>query len=252
MAKPPPNTGPAGGRPVPPPTGPGANFDARLQALKDRLKGAGPKQTDALKRKIQNVHARQYLQGQKHAPDPTLPFDAQYESTVAGLNRDRDVAAGQAGYQQQRIQSAYGFDNPAANPYSRAAMLQRSFNQNNAQTMNSMAARGQLYSGATQTQMDTNVRDFGQAWDTARTDYEDQLRGISDDMLGAANDYTSGLAKAEADRLARALEIDVDPAEAPAAPDYVKKFLHQQKQKGKPKGGKNDEPDKGKGKGGKK
>lgn len=235
MPQPPPNTGPAGGRPVPPPTGPGANFDARLDALRKRLKGAGPKREDAIRKRIQNVRARQYLQGQKHAPDPTLPFDAQYDSTVAGLNRDRDVAAGQAAYQQQRAQSAYGFDNPAANPYSRAAMLQRSFNENNAQTVNSMAARGQLYAGATQSQMDTNVRDFGQAWDTARTDYQDQLRGITDDLTGAADEYTAGLAKAEADRLARALEIDVDPAEAPATPDYVKKFLHWQKQQKKDK-----------------
>lgn len=152
--------------------------------------------------------------GKKPGPTP-LPFDATYDSTISSATRDRDMALQNNAYEQQRLQSAYGFDNPAANPYSRAALLTKSYQQRDLGSINSMAARGQLYSGSTQNALNTNLDEFGQAYDAARTSYEDELRAVGDKSVQAQNAYSDTASQALSDALARALDQDVDPLYAP-------------------------------------
>lgn len=95
----------------------------------------------------------------------------------------------------------------ASNPYSRAAMLQRSYNQNQRASLNTMASRGQLYSGATQNQANANVSNYGSAYDALSKDFGSRLSQIgiqrqdASDRFRAANETASRKAVDEASRL---------------------------------------------------
>lgn len=214
--------------------GPGIpnGYGVRISRLRQQIKqGVGDKKQKQLRNRISNLRSERYLKGQKNRPDPTLPFDAQYDTTVSGLARNRDVALQNNAYQRQQTQSMYGFDNPLANPYSKAALLQRSFDQFNRGTVNSAAASGQLYSGSTQSALDTGLYNFGQDWNAAQSDYQNELRALTDKDVAAQNEYQEGVQAAEAKRLASALEQEIDPDAAPDTPDSVKNYIQSQRKR---------------------
>lgn len=200
------------------------NYADRIHRLKGRLDNKGANK-GKLRGRISDLRAQQYLSNQKNRPDPTLPFNAEYDATVAGATRNRDIALQNNAYARQQAQSAYGFDNPLANPYSKAALLQRSFDQFNQGTVNSSAAAGQLYAGSTQNALDAGMYDFGQQWNAGQTEYQNSLRDLTNLDLQANSEYADTVQQAEAKRLEAALAEGIDPGAAPGKPKNVKGYI---------------------------
>jgi hypothetical protein len=112
---------------------------------------------------------------------PTQPYtpppDPNLQAKQGLLTRARDDAYGQIQYDEGRVKQEYGFDD-VSNPFSRAALLQRSFQERQRGTTNTLAARGQLYSGAIQNQRALDQRGYDQAYDSTKRSYDDALQGI--------------------------------------------------------------------------
>lgn len=131
--------------------------------------------------------------------------------------------------QERSLGIAYGMGqfggDAASNPYSRAAMLQRSYNQNQRATTNTMASRGQLYSGATQNAANTNTFNYGSAYDALSKDFgarQSQIgtqRQAASDTLASANESAYRQSISDASR-----QFPVTRENAPRMPK-PKKFV---------------------------
>ena len=131
--------------------------------------------------------------------------------------------------QERSLGIAYGMGqfggDAASNPYSRAAMLQRSYNQNQRATTNTMASRGQLYAGATQNAANTNTFNYGSAYDALSKDFgarQGQIgtqRQAASDALAAANESAYRRSISDASR-----QFPVTRENAPRMPK-PKKFV---------------------------
>jgi hypothetical protein len=146
-----------------------------------------------------------------------LPVDPTYDAQIGAYTRTRDdTVAGLQGQRTSGLLSAgynatYDANGNVAslaydpnNPYSQAALARTVYQQSKTGTNNSMAARGQLYSGAltnAQNQNDTNFNVGENSRQTALTNF---LNGITTGQTAAKNDYTTNFANAGADRLGRA------------------------------------------------
>lgn len=90
------------------------------------------------------------------------PVNPALDGLIAGIDKDRDTTVGQLEARRPQVLADYGYKATgygsdgaalgltfdASNPFSKAALLLRNYNQQQAGTKNSMAARGQLFSGA--------------------------------------------------------------------------------------------------------
>jgi hypothetical protein len=110
------------------------------------------------------------------APPPDVggrPLDP--AEIAAGVSANRNVALSNANttYQQGYLDQTYGYgDTGAANPYSRAALLQESYQRSQLGTTNNYAARGQLYSGAYDRMQGENQHQYSIAEDANRRQYD--------------------------------------------------------------------------------
>lgn len=149
------------------------------------------------------------------ASDPAAggpPVDPVYDNTIGTLQRTRDTTLAGLTGQRTRTLADYGYNegvggsltvNPN-DPFSKAALLQRTYDQRRTGNTNSYAARGQLYSGALQNAQD--AANFGQLRDS------DQLQKALINFLagntGARNtaqtNYELGAGQALGDRIVRA------------------------------------------------
>jgi hypothetical protein len=169
-----------------------------------------------------------YLQalqaGGTQPANSSTPFDAGLTSAygTADTNYANTLAAINA--QQPAIQRTYGFNESGevdpSNPFGRAQLLQRSYQQSKRGTNNSMAARGQLYSGATQRALNDAQFNY-QANDAAlRNEYGQRLAELSAQRAVAANTRNDAKASAYWDWVQQQLQARaVNPAgEVPEAP----------------------------------
>lgn len=160
------------------------------------------------------------------------PVDPAYDQTVAALGSRRDSTVSGLQGQQTAGLLDYGFtaqSNPTtgvpdlatlsfdpSNPFSRAALLKRRYDQAKMGTTNSYAARGQLYSGAArEAQNNLGFQQQG-ANDALLKALGNFLLGNQGQQQQAATDYELGVAQAGADRIARAPS---NPAYSPVVPD---------------------------------
>lgn len=161
-----------------------------------------------------------------------LPLDPTYEATIGGLQKKRDELL--AGYTAQRPRvladygyTAAGYDSSGAptglafdpnNPYSRASLAKKVYDQNQAGTQNSMAARGQLYAGSLDSAKAFNESRYQQGSDALLKSLTEQLVGIAQGERGAKTDYELGAGQAYGDSVSRAQNAPPAPvAAAPAA-----------------------------------
>jgi hypothetical protein len=150
-----------------------------------------------------------------------MPFDAGYESQVANINRDLQNTLGQTTYEEQQAKQEYGIDDPS-NPYSRAALLQRSYEQGQTGATNQYAASGQLYSGALQNARTENTFQLGAQQDALQRGYQDLLNQLAQRRTAAQQSAGESTSLALNERIARALEARTEdpgppPMAAPAA-----------------------------------
>jgi hypothetical protein len=117
---------------------------------------------------------------------------------------------GQAGatYQLGQLQQEYGYgETGAANPYSRAALLQESFQRSKLGTTNNYAAGGQLYSGAYGRAQGENQRQYSIGENANRRAYDQAVYGVNYGQAQNAATYGIGMDDAAYEALLRALGI---------------------------------------------
>lgn len=145
---------------------------------------------------------------------PALPPDAAYEQSVAALGSQRDVTlAGLASEKQQGLLD-YGYTQDQSgglafdpnNPYSRAAVLKRHYDESRGSNTIGLAARGQLYSGALQNAQDYANRNELQSSDQLQKQLLAFLGRNTAAGAQAGSAYETGVGAAGSDRLQRAIE----------------------------------------------
>lgn len=110
-------------------------------------------------------------------------------------------------YTQDPSTGAYGTDLSVdpANPFSKMALLQRSYEQQKAGTMNSYAADGQINSGAYQRMKRENQFQNDAGNDELKKAFRRLLQGANQDRLAAADQYSASLGSAGSEALRLAL-----------------------------------------------
>lgn len=168
------------------------------------------------------------------SPGPaTLPLDPSYDATLAALTHSRDDSLAGLAQQQTSTLSNYGygatFDDQGnvtgltfdpSNPYSQAALLRKNYQQAKTGTANSMAARGQLYAGASQQAQDIQDNSYLQREDALQKALTSALVGLAQRRRQVGTNFETQSAQAFGDRVARAANSDTGESAlaSPAAP----------------------------------
>lgn len=96
-----------------------------------------------------------------------------------------------------RLGAEYGFDANGNidpnNPYSRAALLQQSYKNQQTGNTNSYAAAGHYYSGALQNAQDETTRRYNIGYDQLQRGYGDASMGALQGLLGAYTGAAGGV-----------------------------------------------------------
>lgn len=151
-----------------------------------------------------------------------MPFDTQYESSVSGLGRSRDQQLADITAQQGQLGSSYGYDQAGnidvSNPFSRRQLLVENYARARKGAGTSMAAQGQLYSGAYQNQQNYLANRGLQDEDALKRDYQAQAQALIGQRNRVMSGYDEGVDKAGWDRFAAAAgQVPEDPGAPPAA-----------------------------------
>lgn len=163
------------------PSGKGGVHSIRVsrQIINDRRR----KINAALRANAQEVNARRRAAAKadfmKNAQAPDYRDDENYGRTVAIANAQLQNAITGVESQRRELGINYGLGemggSVVSNPYSRAALLQKSYDQNQRRTQNAMAAAGQLYSGSTQNARNFNTGNYSQGRDSLQKDFDARL-----------------------------------------------------------------------------
>lgn len=151
-------------------------------------------------------------------PDPIYQSDVGlagygYQNNLAGINYDRTDLAQTTGF------NAEGGLDPT-NPFSIAANITRRYQQQQAGTTNSMAAAGQLYSGALNRARGEDYYQYQRSYDSARRSASRGFQDLKEREGSAYFNYATGLNQANSDRLGRLDPNDTVPS-TPAQPAPV-------------------------------
>lgn len=144
-------------------------------------------------------------QGSQSTPRPPDPG---LENAQLVANRGVAISRGNAAYDTGNLGFDYGY-NPdgsinTANPYSRAALYQKQYEESKLGTTNSLAAQGQLYSGAMANAQGRNDSAYGQNEAGNRLAFQRGLHGIQTGQLGALANAGMGVSNSDFDALLRA------------------------------------------------
>ncbi len=124
-------------------------------------------------------------------------YGKQRDATLASLTQRRTSTLSDYGYDQN-----LAFD--PNNPFSRAALLKRHYDQSRTGDVNNYASRGQLYAGSLQNQL--NERNFGQQQgeDSLQKQLIKFLANNAEQTNKAGTDYELNVMNAGAAKLDRA------------------------------------------------
>lgn len=154
------------------------------------------------------------------AQQPVMPWDigAANDEAAAGKNLGNKLTGLNAGWLMK--QQEYGLEgqwaDAASNPYSRSALLQRSYNNAKAGTTNS--AGQQLYAGSFINAQNSNTHNFNMGRDELQRNYAQDNAQYVAGKAGAEDEYRERLSQAGWDRINAGLEAPLEPAPAAAKP----------------------------------
>lgn len=134
------------------------------------------------------------------------PIDPQYEAYRLSAQRNMAIGNADATYQRGVLDQEFGYGaGGAANPYSRAKLLEESYKRSKLGTTNSYASSGQLTSGAYGRQQGENQRQYSISADQNRRAYDQAVYGINLGQAQNAANYGIGLDDQRFQALIRAL-----------------------------------------------
>lgn len=150
----------------------------------------------------------QQAQAAQAAPPAPQPFDPALEAQKLTAGRNIALGNAESAYQTGNLNFDYGY-NPdgtlnTANPYSRAALYQLGYENQKRGTTNSMAAQGQLYSGAIGNQRNTDARGYAINEANNRLAYQRAQHDVQSNRLGTYANNAIGVGSGDFDSLLKA------------------------------------------------
>jgi hypothetical protein len=149
-----------------------------------------------------------------------MPWDVQaYNDEAGALKR---LANTQTGLDTNWLlqEQRYGTQGPWAdaktNPYSEAALLQRSYENGQRGSKNSYAAQGHLYSGALVNARNSNTHAFDLGRNQLEGDRALAFAKYQSERTGAEDDYRNAVSEAGWNRVNAGVEQEPEPEAAPA------------------------------------
>jgi hypothetical protein len=129
------------------------------------------------------------------------PYDPAAANAALIGNRNVALSKGEGAYQLGNLGFDYGY-NPdgsinTANPYSRAALYQLAYANSKRGTTNSLAARGQLYSGAMVNAQNENDRSYAQNEAANRLAFQRAVHGVQSGQLNTYANAGTGVSDAD-------------------------------------------------------
>jgi hypothetical protein len=159
---------------------------------------------------LQALQASAAVQGTPGTPtySPTpQPVDPALESARQGAQWNVSLADSNAGFQRGETAWGTGYNADgslnASNPYSQAMLLQDEYKRGQAGTNNSMAAQGQLYSGARLNAQARNDRLYAQGSAAQKDNARQTYHGIGYGQLQSYGSNALGTSSADYDALRR-------------------------------------------------
>jgi hypothetical protein len=176
------------------------------------------------------IKSTKYAQGMGAAPQPgaaapvqaqpVMPWDAAAANSegAALQKRNNSLTGLDSGW--LREQQDYGLEgpwaDPASNPYSRAALLQRSYDNAKRGSLNT--AGNQLYAGSYVNSQNSNTHNFSLGRDELQKGYDADYAQYQGGRQAAEDQYRGELAQAGWDRVNAGLSMEPEPAPVPGAP----------------------------------
>lgn len=149
--------------------------------------------------------------------------------TEAALTQDENALGVDygVGFDRDAQGQATNFRLDYTNPFSKASLLQKAFQQQQTANKNSYAARGQLYAGSLQNaQNDANTSNQ-QGKHELLSSFGSNARQIFLSRLNARNQAGGQITDAQADLLSRNIQAGPTPAPAPAAANPLQALIQQ-------------------------
>jgi hypothetical protein len=158
---------------------------------------------------------------QAAAPYAPAPWNTAEQLSDAGAEAKYNNALLNAGYKKQAYETEYGLDpgynDYKANPYSRAALLEQTFQRANRAGTTSLGAAGQLYSGASQNAETYNREHNAQERNSLESAYRKALQGVTEEEAGALASREEEKAAAKWKGVEAASNAELESETAPAA-----------------------------------
>ena len=151
------------------------------------------------------------LLGKGYSPPPVTPqpFDPAFEAQKLGATWNTQIATGEAGYQRGETAWGTGYNADgslnASNPYSQAMLMQNEYKRGVTGTNNSMAAQGQLYSGARLNAQAGNDRRYAEGSSALRDQARQTYHGIDYSQLSTYGQNALGVSGADYEALRKAV-----------------------------------------------
>lgn len=175
--------------------------------------------------------------GDKTYTSAALPNDPVYDAEVGNSQRTKDQTLAQLRSGRTDTLSEYGYNasyDPSGNvtdlsfdpnnPFSRAALLKRSYEQGKTGTTNRYAASGQLYAGSLVNAQNQNDYQYQGGQDTLK---KNLLRYLSENRqaeTGANSQYEGNVGVSDANRVQRAVNSPNQPAPVVASSVVAPEF----------------------------
>jgi len=145
-----------------------------------------------------------------------MPWDAAAANSEAGALNKRNNAMAGAQSSWLRTQQEFGLEGPwadyASNPYSRSALLQRSYDAARRGTTNS--AGHNLYAGSFINAQNQNTHQFNLGRDELQKGYAQANAEYIANQQRAEDEYNEGIAQAGWDRVNAGLQAEPEPMAA--------------------------------------
>jgi hypothetical protein len=137
------------------------------------------------------------------------PFDPAFEAQKLGATWNVQTGDAEAGWQRDRTAWGLGYNADlslnTSNPYSQAMLLQDNYKRSITGTNNSMAAAGQLYSGARLNAQARNDRLYAQGSSGLRDQAQNAYHGIGYGQLQNYGANSLGVSQGGFEALKRAI-----------------------------------------------
>lgn len=109
---------------------------------------------------------------------PVIPLDPAVENARVVGNRNVALSNAYGTYQLGELENVYGLGNDTSNPYSKAKLLEDSYNRSRRGSLNSYAEVGQLHSGAYGRAQGENQRNYLMGYDQLSRSYTGAKQNI--------------------------------------------------------------------------